>query len=236
MNKFLSISILLPHCDDELFILAFIEQKISEGYLINVFFLLEANLIRQKESQKIFSKYSAVNVSHLGFDHHVPDGKLSEHHERVLLLLDKNEKIQNSQFIVTAAFEGGHVDHDASFLIGNELSRRLNKDHFCFSTYNSYQTFFVRVSRIYLGKMDGEITEVRFNINDGIRYLFNCTKYGSQFVILAVLFPGLVRMFLFRRKIEMLRVIKFYPDRPHPGRLFYESNFKKKMKSLLLVQ
>ena len=236
MKKNLSISILLPHCDDELFVLPFIEKKISEGYIVNVFFLIEASVVRQKESEKLLSKYSLVNVFHFGTIHKIPDGKISEHQEIVFSLLKSDEKIISASSIITPAFEGGHVDHDEIFLIGHQLLRNLNKTHLCFSTYNSYKTPFVRVSKIYKGIMDGEFEQVNFSLLDGMRYLFQCFYFKSQFIILAILFPGLIRTFLFKRKIELLRVTSFDSKATHPGKIFYQNDLKKKMKAFLMVQ
>jgi LmbE family N-acetylglucosaminyl deacetylase len=43
----------------------------------------------------------------------------------------------NPKLIVTTAFEGGHQDHDAAFLISHKLSRQLNLPIWVFPTYRS---------------------------------------------------------------------------------------------------
>jgi hypothetical protein len=233
MNKYLSI--LLPHCDDEIFLLPFLEKKISEGYCVNIFFLLQSSPIRQNESQKFFSQFANVTIFHWGNMYLVPDGKLSSHTCIVSKSLLAHSNIIQSVLIIAPMFEGGHIDHDEAFLIGYKLSQELKKTFMCFSTYNSYQTPFVRVATVYQGKVLGSIESFSFSFRQGLRYLSQCRFYKSQFVILMVLFPGLVRTFLVKKRIELIRVESFDPTGMHPGRVFYNNELKKRVKTFLMA-
>lgn len=230
------LSILLPHCDDELFILPYIEKKSSEGCLVKVFFLLSSEEKRQKESQKIFSRFKNIVVSYLGNDHFIADGKLKNNSEKIFGALLLNKQIMDSEVIVTPIFEGGHIDHDETFIIGQKLAKKMNKVHLCFSTYNSYHTPLVRVATVYQGMVFGKIEKIHFSFWKGIKYLRQCFHFKSQFVILVVLFPGLVRTFLLKRQIEVLQVERFDISDPHPGKIFYNNDFKKKVQAFLAAK
>lgn len=232
MNK--NLSILLPHSDDEVFILPYIEAKLAEKCNIHVFFITtDLNPQRKLESEKVFSAFQGVHIYHFGLKNKILDGKLSEQASLVLTLLEEIPMILESNYLVTPMYEGGHKDHDELFKIGHALSVKLDKPQYCFSLYNAYQTPLVRVATLFQGPVRGQIEVVRFNISKGIKYLRNIFNYKSQYVILAVLFPGLIRTFLLKRQIEILHVSSFDPLANHPGALFYNNGLKSKLKSIL---
>jgi LmbE family N-acetylglucosaminyl deacetylase len=71
----------------------------------------------------------------LGTESRIPDGHLVNHLEQCFWSLV--EKTKNHAFaeIYTPAWEGGHQDHDAAFLIGLALARRLGlENNLCSST------------------------------------------------------------------------------------------------------
>lgn len=232
MNKFLSI--LLPHSDDELFVLPFIERKLTEGYKIHIFYITtDMNVKRRNESQEMFSHFKNIEIHHFGQLNNILDGKLNEQNLEAQILLEKNTILKNSELLITPILEGGHTDHDAIFKIGYNLSIKFNKPLLCFSLYNAYRTPFVRVSTMYQGPAQGDIETITFSFFKGLKYLKKGFYYKSQIIILAVLFPGLVRTFLLKRKIEILWVNSFDSEKKHPGRIFYESNLKVKLKTFL---
>lgn len=227
-------SILLPHSDDELFALPLINQKINEGWKINIFFITsDSNSIREEESKKMLSHFPNVTIHQFGRLNKINDGNLKNCKEIVESLLEKNSLIQSSDAILTPVFEGGHVDHDSAFIIGHSIASKLSKPHYCFSLYNAYETFFVRVSALRAGPVQGEIETINFKLSEGHSFLKKVFFYRSQFVILAILFSGLFKIFIMKRKMEVMKVSSFDPARKHPGRLFYENQMKNKIKSLL---
>lgn len=231
-----NLSILLPHSDDELFILPFIKMKMNQGHVVNVFFITsDFNPMREEESLKVLADFGDIRIVQFGRLNDISDGQLSLFAETVSDLLEKNSLIQSSDFLVTPIFEGGHVDHDGIFKIGHQLACKLQKTHLAFSLYNAYGTPFVRVASIILGPVQGTIETIHFSLAEGLTYLKKSFCYKSQRVILAVLFPGLVWTFLVKRKIEILKVAHFNPVDPHPGRIFYKNPWKNKIKYLLRV-
>ncbi len=234
MNKFLSI--ILPHSDDELFILPFVESKLQQGFLIKIFFVTsDFNPLREEESGKMLSLYDGVEVIQFGRLNKISDGKLSSVSEDVLRLLGEHSFIKSSLYLVCPTYEGGHMDHDATFKIGYALALKLEKPLLVFSLYNAYQTPFVRVSTFFQGPVVGEKEIINFSFRKGLSYLRKSFYYKSQLVILTVLFPGLFRTFLLKRRIEILKVKHFDEKIPHPGRLFYSNPWKNRIKSLLRV-
>lgn len=235
MNKILSI--LLPHSDDELFILPLIESKILQGFLVKVFFITtDFNPGRARESGKMLSQYNEVEIIEFGTINNVIDGKLRLSSDKVLALLDIDSIIQSSQLLVCPTFEGGHVDHDEIFKISYALALKHKMPLYCFSLYNAYQTPFVRVSTLFQGPVQGEKEIISFSLKRGISYVKNCFIYKSQFVILMILFFGIFRTFILKRRIEVLKVTHFDPGIPHPGKIFYENPWKNKIKSFLRVK
>jgi hypothetical protein len=234
-------SILLPHSDDEVFILPFLQQLIKQGFILKVFFITtSANqahaIIREKESENTLSTIVAgTEIVNFGRIYNILDGNLPNLHQKVLDLLLADKNIILSEGIITPILEGGHFDHDEVFKIGNLISIAQKKNHFCFSLYNAYKTPFVRVSTIFQGPVRGNLETIKFSFCEGLNYLAKCLNYKSQFVILTFLLPGLISTFLIKRKIQILHVTSFDSQSPHPGNLFYENSFKKRIKQLLGV-
>ena len=224
----------MPHNDDELFILPFIESQISKGYLIKVFFMTyDNNPVREGESSRTFDKYKEIETFQFGRLYNLMDGNLSKSSDIALKILLENQLIQSSETIVCPTYEGGHVDHDEIFKISCTVALRLQKPLIVFSLYNAYQTPFVRVATLFEGPVIGEREVITFSLYSGFNYFKKSFFYKSQLVILLVLMPGLLKTFLFKRKIEILKVKNFDPTIPHPGKLFYESQLKKKIKTVL---
>lgn len=234
MNKFLSI--LLPHSDDELFILPFIESQINQGYVVKIFFVTyDFNPLREGESTKTLSQYEGLETIQFGKLNNVIDGKLHNSHPEVLHQLEENTFIQSSERLVCPTFEGGHVDHDEIFKITYALASKLKKPLYTFSLYNAYKTPFVRVATLFQGPVQGNKEVISFSFKSGLSYLKKSFYYKSQYVVLTVLFPGLFRTFLLKRRIEILKVTHFDPNAPHPGKLFYDNPWKNRIKSILRV-
>ena len=169
-----NLSILLPHSDDELFILPFIKMKMNQGHAVNIFFITsDFNLIREEESLKVLAGFGDMRIVQFGRINNIADGQLSLFTEKVNELLEKNSLIQASDFLVTPIFEGGHVDHDEIFKIGHQLACTLKKPHLAFSLYNAYGTPFVRVASIILGPVQGSVETIYFSLADGLTYLKN---------------------------------------------------------------
>ena len=227
-------SILLPHSDDELFILPFVEEQLLQGILVKIFFITsDFNPLREGESNKTLSHLAGVEICQFGILNNVRDGKLSHSSADVFTLLEKDSSILASDILVTPIFEGGHVDHDEIFKIGYALALKYKKMHLCFSLYNSYSTPLVRVATIFQGPVKGNLQTVTFSFRKGLSYLRKSFYYKSQYVVLAILFPGLVRTFILKRKIHILEVTDFNPNLPHPGRVFHSNPWKTKIKSIL---
>ncbi|MBC7429434.1 MAG: PIG-L family deacetylase [Bacteriovorax sp.] len=229
-------SILLPHSDDELFALPFINKKINEGLKIHIFFITtDFNAAREKESEKMLSHFPEVEVHHFGKLNNIEDSSLKNCRDVVQNLLANDFIIKSSESIVTTMYEGGHIDHDEVFKIGVFLSDTLNKPHFSFSLYNAYRTPLVRVSTFFPGPVKGETELIYFSLAEGWSYLKKVFYYKSQFVALSVLFSGLFKTFILKRKIEIIKISSFDPDLDHPGKAFYKNKWKDRIKTLLRV-
>lgn len=139
--------ILLPHQDDETFIFAFINQ-ISKTDALNQFVFLtqspntDIGIRRNSESQNYlnFLGIDYKNIFFLGDDLKVVDSelifKLDSVLQKLLTLLEGEKRVH----IYAPAYEGGHIDHDATFLIAYRLSQKLNTTLILYPTYNGIST------------------------------------------------------------------------------------------------
>ena len=148
----MAVVILIPHPDDEIFVLPILEQFSNE--LIYFICLTdgqyasdnELGVRRGIEFEKSISYLNRVGFRSemLVFSHakKIRDGFMHEDFSKEMLiqLLGLVNSI-NPAFIVAPAFEGGHQDHDSVSLLSDFLASRIEADLIHFSTYRSTSNF-----------------------------------------------------------------------------------------------
>jgi hypothetical protein len=238
---FKKMSLFLPHFDDELFILPLLMNKsahIPERFWdeITIYFTVEDPLDkRKKESLKVLSQFKNVRCVFLGDIFSIKDGGLSHSKEAIIQhFLNDQEFLSMPTDLFCPMFEGGHVDHDALFELVYVLKNKTGRDLYTFSTYNAYHPVLpVVVSSFKPGPVSGDFQKYDFSLISGFRSFLHIFNYVSQWKILTFLLPGLFHLFLVRRYFLLLKVESFNNSIPHPGKLFYDSLLKHKIKQML---
>jgi hypothetical protein len=123
------------------------------------------------------------------------------------------------------AWEGGHQDHDAVYVLGCVFAKKnnlLNKA-FQFSLYNSKCLPFKFYNVIWPIKENGKIFCYNIRMLDRLKYLGYCFYYKSQAKTWLGLFPFYLFNMIFSGK-QKLQLADYTRIRvkPHAGKLFYE--------------
>jgi LmbE family N-acetylglucosaminyl deacetylase len=137
---------LLAHADDEIFALHLFHKYRESA--IQIFFLTDGSpsgndfiiQVRQQESEKSIGDLgSHVSLTHFGVQYGVMDGLMfdtfdQKNFETLLNLLTPFQIAA----VVSPHLEGGHQDHDATFLIAQKISSEFELPHISFPMYSSW--------------------------------------------------------------------------------------------------
>lgn len=234
LNKNVSL-IVLPHQDDEFFILPYIEYLLKIGRDIRVIYITNGKysdhdpVTRINESQKTLSNYGVdlKNIVHYGYENSVNDSeipfKLNQIHDYLKnLILSYHDNVVE---ILAPAWEGGHQDHDALNRVILNILHGFNKTSIFhqFYLYNSYKTIapFFRV--MYPVCMNEKTKEFCFTFKSSIRAVYNAFNYKSQYkTFFGILIPSIVQFTIFRKIYLQIPNPQFNLDPPHSGILLYE--------------
>lgn len=225
------------HPDDELAIIPIIRRRAET--VINKFCYMtngssKSDLsqikLREQESIRFLLRLGAKqsDIHFIGKDLSIPDGELStfledayrEIESRIRPWLVESDLVR----IVSPAWEGGHHDHDSSYVLALRLSKKFKVNFFQFSLYNQFkrQPPFFRTN-FPLPHPTNFFIRVKFL--DFIHLLLGFATFRSQLATWLVLSPFFVASYLTGR----LRIQRFVLQsfaRPHDGPLLYETRFK----------
>ena len=218
---------LFSHCDDEYLVSEHLQKWRKDGHDIKIFYLtkdLTNPGIREQESTRYLQKLGIKEPNFLYHTVDVKDGRLPYHLFEVYRELQNY--LQPDDILLTPAWEGGHQDHDATFLIGSKLCESLSKSqHWVFSLYHGARTsgrFFSVASPIV-----DHIMECHSIKMSSLSSLLNCIlvfkRYPSQWRSWIGLAPLLLWERLFKTHEHIFRIKDFVIlHRPHLGELLYE--------------
>jgi hypothetical protein len=139
------ILVLLPHCDDEVFLSRFIPMWKEKGCQVKFVFLtkdLKIEEERRNESRRYLQSLGVLSADmhFLSSETEVPVGRLPDNILPVFTAL-KGELERSSlslSLIVSTAYEGGHQDHDATYVIAEKLlEHHPSARHFVYYTYSA---------------------------------------------------------------------------------------------------
>jgi len=204
-------ALLLAHGDDEIGAIPIVLKNPPTLvlYLTNGSGIGENDLSKKRELEiergwGILNSYS--KVTNFGADFEIPDGmlhsSLTVDHLRILEELVTNSGVK---YILTTHAEGGHQDHDTSFMVSQYLSLKLNIGLFSFPLYCQSpfsKKLFSVMNTHGLGIAD-EIkgSQIRFrSLVTAIRLISN---YRSQWKTWIGL--GLPLLFAMIRKYQLLK-------------------------------
>lgn len=220
---------IFAHQDDEFFCLPQLRKDAEEKkevkliYLTNGEFNNVCSSVRNLETlSTLFDLGIEANaVSFLGSILGISDGSLhrsASFVSRILAEIFTSIEIDN---IYIPCYEGGHQDHDSISFIINMLALPTETKVYQFPLYNGYGVpfSFFRVMKNINGQVVSD-KSIRFKISD-MKYIFN---YRSQFKTFLGLAPFIMLRLLFNRTVTLVSYDSAYlKDRPHEGRLLYES-------------
>ncbi|OQW50273.1 MAG: hypothetical protein A4S09_00325 [Proteobacteria bacterium SG_bin7] len=215
---------LFPHCDDEYFVIDHLLKWKSDGHSVKACFLTHHQALGEKrrtESTYFLNRHRINDILFID-NPKCLDGKLPAHIKEILDCVSGFGKFD---IILTPAWEGGHQDHDAAFVVGKILSQRYGSKHLQFSTYNGAVTnkIFYKVSFPIQSLIRNEI-EIPLTILSAFKKCLGVFFiYPSQWKTWVGLAPFMLYSLIKSRAIKVFEskaVDLLVP--PHTGKLLYE--------------
>ena len=206
------------HQDDEIAAASRIRFVRARGDHVACVYLTDgasrvASHVRDAESRRALGR---LGVDDVRFGD-IRDGELPAHLDRALASIE-NESCHEA---VTLAYEGGHQDHDAAFLVAAAFAKKRGIRCYEVPLYNGY-------------RIAGPFFRVTVPIGDGWQWraipwrekfsnALLCRFYASQRSTWLALLP----LILLRPAREFIREadLRRAAARPHRGRLLYERRF-----------
>jgi LmbE family N-acetylglucosaminyl deacetylase len=224
---------LLAHQDDEVFVVPRISYELSRGarplfiYLTSGVAEDPSENERDNESRACLTRLGVEDeqIIFLGTESRIPDGCLVNHLEQCFLSLVEKTRDYTFDEIYTPSWEGGHQDHDAAFLLGLALARRLNLEDsvWQFYLYNGFRTRgrFFRVSCPL--PVACRRRQRKLNLFEGILTLKSIFAFKSQRKTWLGLLPQiLIHVLFFRTEVFDHAKVEQILTPPHKGVLLYE--------------
>lgn len=229
MNLFL-----FAHQDDEYGVYPLLERLVASGESIKVIYLTsgtldgQPSLQRNRESTGVLARIgiSDAHIHFPGAELGLPDGKLFQHAERAAKAMQEHlEAGEKPTRIFTPAWEGGHQDHDATYIIACYLAQ-------VFSCLDTSRQFPLYHGRGLPGSLwhtfsplleNGPVESVRMTCRQRLRYLRLCLSYHSQWRTWLGLYPMYALNLLTsgRQYLQPLRLDRL-DNAPHSGPCLYE--------------
>jgi hypothetical protein len=234
----------LAHNDDEYFCSAHILKNLKEGNGVYVFHTTQGSsyrpgveTLRAEESRRFLVSLGVAqeNIIQLGGLLGIADGSTPEHLGRLYDFIDNNWGSKAFSSVVTMAWEGGHIDHDATHILAFALACKWQvQDHFYeFPAYNSYRlpNPLFHVGRLIPGR--GEVLQDKLTFPQAWKLFCKVTIFRSQWKSFIGLLPGTIYQLLILRQQQVRLVSEYrYFEPPHPGELFYTRRFGRKFAEL----
>jgi len=224
----------LAHQDDEVFFSARIEHEARLGHEVWCAFLTDGSgrgvdpRLRNDESRRVLTRLGVPTDRMLfaGGRGSAPDGELPRHLESSLAGLCGALDGLTVHRVFTAAYEGGHQDHDAAHLVALAFARRrgILSRTWETSLYNGCGTpwRFFRVLHPLPGAPRHRRTR-RLPLVSAWRHALLPASYPSQWRSWAGLWPGyLIERAVLRRETLQCVDPRRVRGRPHPGSPLYE--------------
>ena len=210
------------HQDDEIAFVSRIRYAIARGDRVSCVCLTDGALevaasIRDAESNVVLAKLGAPPL--IVDEDRIADGALPENMDRALAFVERVAK--DADEIVTLAWEGGHVDHDAVHLIAAVFARRRGIRCLEMPLYNGERMRgpFFRV----FNPVGDDWTSRTLSRREHIANVLLARFYKSQ----RRSWLGLAPLMLLTRARELTRVADLARAAalPHAGPLLYERRF-----------
>lgn len=229
MNLFL-----FAHQDDEYAVYSVLEQLVAQKQPLKLVYLTsgtpggELSQRRNRESLQVLADIgiAAPEIYFIGADAGIPDAKLCQYLDRAANCVQQLYSATAAPTrIYTPAWEGGHQDHDATYLIACYLARRFD----CVATSRQFPLYqgqglpgslwhtFAPLSA------NGAVEATPLSVHQRLRYLRYCLSYPSQWSSWLGLFP-MVMLNLFTQGRQYLQplLLERVAEDPHAGACLYQ--------------
>lgn len=219
----MNVVFVFAHQDDEIGFASRIRHALERGDQVDCVCLTDGASaatakIRDEESRIALARLGASPLLVAAQDR-IPDGLLPEHMQSALDFLAS--VAGHAEEIVTLAWEGGHQDHDAAFLVAATYARQRGIRCLEMPLYNGHHT-------------PGGFFRVMHPVGDG--WTSRPIKFSERIedILLARFYPsqrkswlGLAPLMLLGRPRELTRVadLRRAAAPPHRGALLYERRF-----------
>jgi LmbE family N-acetylglucosaminyl deacetylase len=222
---------ILAHFDDEYCALPLIWQARREGLEQRFVYLadyrdraLGARRLAETHAFLVRQGLSPACARPLGLGSGAYDGSVWRHVGELLPRLA--EEAGPARRIVTPAWEGGHMDHDACAWLGVRLAERTGAEARQFTLYNGPGLPGPLLRAGQPLAENGPVLRVPLSARERLRWMAAVRAYPSQLYAWSGIWPalawGVLRNGFGTQALTAARV----GERPHPGALFYERMFK----------
>ena len=227
---------LFAHQDDECFLSIRIRRELEHGHDVHCVYFTDGAgygldpAIRDAETRRVLL-HLGLNPSQIhltGSQAGVPDGGLTEHLPSSLAAVKTLFDELPVRRLYCLAYEGGHPDHDAAYLIALAYARHrgLVGRTWQIASYNGAGRWgpFFRVQ--YNLPLPLRRVDLPVGPQTGLRDVWLATQYPSQWKSFMGLFPGhfLTRVVKARETVQAVSAESALA-RPHEGRLLYERRY-----------
>jgi N-acetylglucosamine malate deacetylase 1 len=221
------------HPDDEFGCFEAIRLATAQGgravcmYLTDGAFGGQPAVPRMRESVGVLGRLgvAAHDIHFIGVAHDIADGSLPQHTEMAYQKLSAlMEGYDTPAHVYSTAWEGGHQDHDATFLIARAYVRDFapHSRHLQFSLYNGQGLAGPLFRVLSPLRSQGAMHTLAMPLSRRLFYLRLCLGYPSQWKAWLGLFPFVALTLVFRGTYLMQEAKPGAMHRPHEGALLYE--------------
>jgi hypothetical protein len=194
--------VLLPHCDDEIFVL-FSNLKFIKNQSFDFCFMFKTfnSDDREKESKHFLRHFSKMDFN-INFIYR-KNQKLYDNNLNIIEVQILKEKLTNlikqNNMILLPALEGGHQEHDLAALIVGQICRDIDYKGrlFCYSTYSLKKRF------LYFG-LSSKICHKIYTFNEAALILKIPFLYKSQVWTWVGLWPLFIKRLLCKQSISII--------------------------------
>lgn len=222
------------HQDDEVAMATRILETLRAGDAVSCAYLTNGAThrapahVRDQETREVLQRLGVdlARVHFIGSQHGIADGRLHEHLDDALQLLEARVAEPVDE-VVALAWEGGHHDHDCAHLVALAFAQRRGVAVHEMPMYHGHRLpgpLFRTLTPLRVG---GDWTARAIRFRDGLDIALLCRFYRSQRKTWLGLLPeALLRLALGRREWSRPVDPRRIEARPHEGALFYERRFR----------
>lgn len=228
----MSIVVLLPHMDDEVFIIPYlVELEKTSANDIHILFLTKSegrlnkykHGVREAESTKMLKKIvPRCKIQFLGTLLQAEDLSLHTSLDQIFKFLLKNID-QDCNLVISPHYEGGHIDHDSTSILAMKIAGEFKAPLHTFNLYSGRKLNRV-LFKVAKPTELNEVIKIRVR-RDSFKYIISIPFiYKSQIQTWIGIYPSLVWRLLVRGKCELNIACNFdHLLKPNNGNIFYEN-------------